>query len=445
MTRLPTRRAMLRTATLAGASALPGCSLLDGLFESHKPPLPGKREPVLAVSAGLQHNPAYNPPVTLPPPVQNTDWSQAGGTPSHSVGNVALGNLTQHWRRSIGEGGGYRRKITATPVVAGGRVFTMDSDGNVSAFNVANGERYWQTDTQPKHDQSTNIGGGLAIAGGVLYASTGRGEAMIIDPATGKIGWRTPLLTPARSAPLVADGRLFVPTIDQRLVALAVGDGKQLWSYQATDADTTVLGEPAPAYADGVVVAGFGSGDLVALRAASGTSAWSDSLAAARGRNSLTDLSAIRAMPVINKGVVYAAGEGGLIVAFDLRSGRRLWEREAAGQNTPWIAGDWMFVLTLDQVLACIALADGQVRWTSQLPRFEDEEKSKGPIYWTGPLLGGQYLYVAGSTEKLVAVNPVTGEVLGQQDLPSKISVAMSAAMGKLFIVTDDGTLSALG
>ena len=60
-------------------------------------------------------------------------------------------------------------------------------------------------------------------------------------------------------------------------------------------------------------------------------------------------------------------------------------------------------------------------------------------------MLGGQYLYCAGSTEKLIAVNPATGDVLGEMDLPDKVSVAMVAAAGKLFVVTDDGSLSALG
>ena len=441
----PSRRLLLRGAALLPIAALPGCSILDDLFESDKPPLSGKRVSVMVTTRGMQLDPSYTVPVTLPAPVVNGDWSEAGGNAAHSMGNVALNTLTRSWRRSIGEGGGYRRKITATPVVAGGQVFTMDSDGSVSAFDAASGARHWNTDTQGEKDRSTNVGGGIAAVGGVLYATTGRAEAIALDVASGKINWRAPLGAPARSAPTVVDGRLFVPTIDERLVALSTVDGKQLWTYQATASATIVLGEPAPAYADGLVVAGFGSGDLVALRADSGTLAWSDSLAAARGRNSLADLSAIRALPVIVNNTVYAISVGGLLLALDLRSGRRLWEREAAGQNTPWIAGDWIFVLTLDQQLACLNRADGRIRWITQLARYENVEKSRDPIYWTGPLLGGQYLYLAGSTEKLTAVNPMTGEVLGEMDLASDVSVGLVAAGGKLFVVTDDSSLTAYG
>ena len=439
------RRSLLRAASVLPLAGLAGCSVFDDLFESSKPSIPGKRESVMSASRGMAVDPAFRTTVTLPPAVQNAEWAQAGGNPAHVMGNLATGTLSHAWRRSIGEGGGYRQKITATPVISGSQVFTMDSDGAVSAFDVATGDRHWRTDTQGEKDRSTNVGGGLAVAGSVVYATTGRAEALAISAADGKITWRSPLDAPARSAPTLAEGRLFLTTLDERMLALSASDGKRLWSYQASSASTIVLGQPAPAYANGLVVGGFGSGDLVALRADGGTLAWSDSLAAASGRNSLADLSAIRALPAIQDNIVYAIGEGGLMLALDLLSGRRLWERNVAGQNAPWIAGDWLFVLTLDQQLACMNRADGRVRWMTQLARYENEEKSRDALYWTGPLLSGPYLYLGGTTQKLIAVNAVTGEILGEQSIPDNIAVSLVAAQNKLFIITDDGTLSALG
>ena len=437
------RRSLLRTVSVASAAALPGCSFLDDLFETEKTPLPGRREAVMVTTRGMVVDPTDHRTVTLPAPVQNAEWAQSGGNPAHVVGNVVVGSVQREWRRSIGEGGGYRRKITATPVIAGGQVFTMDSDGSVSAFDVATGSRRWNTDTQGEKDRSTNVGGGIAVSGGTLYATTGRGEALALDTSSGKIKWRASIGVPARSAPTVVEGRMFLSTIDERLLALSTTDGKQIWYYQASAAATIVLGEPAPAYSDGLIVAGFGSGDLIALRAESGTLAWSDSLAGGRGRSTLSDLSAIRALPVIVDSVVYAIGVGGLFVAIDLRSGRRIWEREASGQNTPAISGDWIFILTLDQQLFCVGRADGRIRWMTQLARFENVAKSRDPIYWTGPLLGGGHLYLAGSTERLTAINPQTGEVLGQQNLPAAVSVGLVAAGGKMFVVTDDSSLTA--
>jgi outer membrane protein assembly factor BamB len=439
------RRSLLRTASVIPLAGLASCSIFDDLFASDKVAKAGKRESVLGDTGVVTSDPSERRPVMLPAAVQNAEWPQAGGNPSHIMGNIAVDTSHVAWTRNVGEGGGYRRKITATPVIAGGRIFTMDSDGSISAFDVAGSARQWRTDTQADDNRSTNVGGGLAAVAGRVYASTGRGEVLALDAGSGKIIWRKPLDAPARSAPTVAQDRVFVVTLDGRAVALNASTGDRVWTYQATAVATSVLGEPAPAYADGTVVCGFGSGELVALRADSGSLAWSDSLASIRGRTSLLDLSAIRGLPLIENNVVYAVGVGGLMLALDLRSGRRLWERDVGSQNTPWLAGDWIFVLSLQQTLVCLDKADGHVRWTSPLPRFENIKKQKDPIYWTGPMLAGKYLYLGGTTSKLIAVNAATGDVVGEQDLPDAISVAPVAAMGRMFIITEDGTLSAYG
>ncbi len=439
------RRVLLRTVSLAPLAGLAGCDTFGSLFETDKKTLAGKREAVLEDVGALATDPTERRPVALPAAARNADWTQAGGNPAHVVGNISVGSSKVVWSKSIGEGGGYRAKITATPVIASGRIFTMDSDGVVSSFDAATGDSQWNTVTQAEDDRSTNVGGGLALAGKRVFATTGRGNMLALDMATGTIIWRSSLGAPARSAPTIVEGHAFVATLDGRVVALNTDSGSRLWNYQASATATSVLGEPAPAYADGTLICGFGSGDLVALRADSGTMVWSDSLGAARGRNSLLDLSAIRALPLIADNVVYAVGMGGLMLALDLRSGRRLWERDIGSLNTPWLAGDWLFVVTLGQTLVCLNRADGHVRWSSQLPRYEDPDKQADPIFWTGPFLGGDYMYLAGSTAKMIAVNPANGEILGEQELPDKIAVAPIGAMGRMFIVTEDGLLSAFG
>lgn len=434
---------MKRRAVLLLPLAAASCSTIDSLLSDTKEPLPGKREAVGAARRGLEADPADQRPVTVPPPAATPDWPQAGGTITHAVGHVQVEGLAPSWRASIGSGGGYRAKITAQPVVAGDRVFAMDSDAVVSAFDLATGRRVWRTETQDDKDRSTNVGGGIATVEGVVYVSTGRADVLALDAGTGAIRWRKPLGSPARSAPTVAEGRLYVTTIDDKLIALGTETGDRVWAYQAAGSATTVLGQAAPAISEGLVVTGFGSGDLAAVRAESGAVAWSDSLASSRGRNSLVDLSAISGLPVVDRGRVYAVGVGGLLVSLDLRSGRRLWEREVGGSETPWLAGDWLFVQTLDQSLAAIGRDDGRVRWVADLPRYDDPERRRDRLFWTGPVLAGGRLVLAGSNETALSVSPEDGRILGQQQLRGPAAVAPIAAAGTLFIVTDDGSLQA--
>ncbi|MBV9756617.1 MAG: PQQ-binding-like beta-propeller repeat protein [Alphaproteobacteria bacterium] len=435
--------ALRRRAALVAPLALAGCGLFKDWFGSNKVPLPGKREDVIAGGQGLQPS---NPrrAVALPPAVANPDWPEPGGNPTHAMGQLQTAPvLNQAWRVAIGEGGGFRRKITAQPVVAGGRVYAMDSDAVVSAFDLRNGARRWRVVTRAKKDRSSNIGGGLAIEGGTVFVTTGRGDVLALDAGTGVTRWRQQLGVPARSSPTIAEGRLFFVTIEQQILALAAGDGARIWSHQASTAQTMVLGEPAPAYANGLVVAGFGSGDLLALRADSGGVAWTDSIAAVGGRGSMADISAISAMPVIADNRVFAIGEGGLMVGLDLPTGRRLWEHEVAGSQTPWIAGEWMFIVTLEGRTAAINAADGAVAWVGSLPRYKNPKEQKDLIAWFGPALASERLVFAGTNKRLVAVSPYDGRILGQRELPDNASVPPVVAGATLLIVTADGALTA--
>jgi outer membrane protein assembly factor BamB len=432
-----------RAALLGLPLGLGGCSLFDSWFGDNKTRLEGTREPVLAARRGLEIDPADRRPVTIPPASPVPEWPQTGGTPTHAVGNVAISGLQPAWRSDIGSGGGYRAKITAQPIVAGGAVYTMDSDGVVSAFDLATGSRRWRTDTQGEKDRSSNLGGGLATGNGTVYATTGRADALALEAATGRIVWRKGFDAPGRSGPTLVNGRLFFTTLDDRLLALNAADGERVWSYQAATTATTVLTGAAPAVADGLVAAGFGSGELVTVRAESGVLVWSDSLASSRGRSSQLDLSAIRGLPVIEQGRIYAIGIGGLLVSLDLRSGRRLWERDAGGSEAPWLAGDWLFVQTTDQTLAAISKDDGRVRWVQDLPRWDNPAKQRDPVFWAGPILAGSKLVLAGTSELAVSVDPASGQILGQQSIRGPATISPVAAAGSLLILTDDGTLQA--
>jgi outer membrane protein assembly factor BamB len=433
-----------RRAALLAPLALGGCGLWDDWFGTRKTPLPGKREPIAVGRRALSVDEGV-PKVTLPTEVRNAAWPQAGGNPAHFMGHLAVGErLTEAWTANIGEGGGYRRKILAQPVSADGVVYVMDSDAVVSAFNTAEGRRQWRFDTRQEDDDSTNVGGGLALDQGTLYAVNGLAEIVVLDAAKGTVRWRGSIGAPTRSAPTVVEGRIFVTTIEDRLLAMAAEDGRQLWTHQAANATTSILGRPAPAYADGLVVAGFGSGELATLRAETGNVVWTDNLSAAVRTGSLADFSAIRGLPAVGDGRVYAISMGGLMVAVDLPTGRRLWEREVAGEDSLWAAGSWLFVVSLDQKIAAVARDDGRVAWATELPRWGNPEKEKDPITWFGPLLVGDRLVVAGTNHEALSVSPYTGEILGRQELSGAASMGPVVVDGTVFVVSDDGRLLAL-
>jgi outer membrane protein assembly factor BamB len=433
-----------RRAALLVPLSLAGCDTISGWFDTKKDPLPGKREAVGAPHRGFAPDQTATS-IALPPPVLDTSWPQAAGDPTHLMGHLrANQTLKQAWTADLGEGGGYRRQLLAQPVVANGTVFAMDSDSVVTAFNLNGGAKLWRTSTVNEDLDSSNVGGGLCWDGSTLYAVNGMAELLALDAAKGTIRWRHGIDVPARSAPTVADGRIFLITIDSKLLALSATDGKLLWSYQATQTATTVLGSPAPAVFQGIVVAGFGSGEIAAARAESGNVIWTDGLGLAQSGATVVDFLAIRGEPVISNGQIFATGLGGITIAADLLTGRRVWERRVASENTPWIAGDWMFLISTDQAIGAINTNDSRIAWVASLPRWENPEKKKDEITWFGPVLAGERLIVVGSNKQALSLNPMTGQTMSTMELSDAPAPFTPVVVdGTMLVVTNDGKLTA--
>jgi outer membrane protein assembly factor BamB len=269
-------------------------------------------------------------------------------------------------------------------------------------------------------------------------------ELIAFDPAKGGIKWRQSIAVPARSTPTVAEGRIYLNTIDDKLKALSADDGHELWSYQATPTATTILGDPAPAYAQGIVVAGFGSGEIAALRAETGALIWTDGLGIPGGRSTLADFLSIRGDPVISNGQVFVTGLGGLTIAADLLTGRRVWERRVASSNTLWVAGNWLFMISTDQDAGAINVDEARVAWVSSLPRWVNPDKKKETIIWYGPVLAGNRLIVLGSNSEARWLNPMTGETVSTATLSDAPAPFPPIVVdGTMLVVTEDGKLTA--
>ena len=439
------RRALL----LSGAGlALAGCETIDSIFGDNKRALPGDRLPVLQTDRILSADPAAGGRgVTLPPPGNPAEWPQAGGNLAHAPGHVAAGpGLREAWRSSIGEGSGYRQRVTAGPVASADTVFTADAFAEVSAFDLARGGRRWRTDAKPPRESAGVAGAGLALDGGALYAATGAAEVLAMNPADGSVRWRAALPAPSRGAPTVSGGRIYVTTLENHLVALSAEDGRRLWTYRGQQVLAVPLGLPSPAVVGETVIAGFPSGELVSLRAADGRVQWSEGVGGGPGsrRGGIAELGGITGLPVVVEERVIAAGMGGTILAVDLRSGRRLWERDVGSAYTPAVAGDWIFLTSPTNELVALSRLDGRVRWVTPLDTRPENRRRRDPATFGGPTVAGGQILVPSSLGELVLVEPAEGAVTGRLRLAGAATLPMAAVNGTLLVITDDGSLSAL-
>ncbi|MDJ0610675.1 MAG: PQQ-binding-like beta-propeller repeat protein [Kiloniellales bacterium] len=433
-----------RIAALLSVLALAGCDTWFGAPEG--PPLPGERISVLALDQRIEPDPGLDQlEIRLPRPYVNGAWSQAGGVPSHAMQHLALGeSLEVVWRSSIGTGNDYDHYLLAQPLVVRNTVFTMDAQELVRAFSVEDGDLLWEADLEDDIEDEGYFGGGLAFDNGVLYVTTGFGMVYALDADTGERRWAQDLPGPMRAAPTVAGGRVFATTVDNQLFALDVRDGRRIWQHSGLEETTRLLGSASPAVAGSSVVVPYSSGEIYALLAENGRVLWDDNLSAVNRIDPVADLGQIRGLPVIDRGVVLAISHSGRMVAIELRRGARAWEAELGGVQMPWVAGNFIYLVTNETQVVCILRRNGGIRWVQALPRFEDEEDKEGPIQWFGPVLAGNRLVLAGSNREVVWLSPYTGEILERGSLPSSPVVTPVVAQRTLYFLTEGAQLIAM-
>lgn len=425
-------------AAAAILAAVGGCSV----FEEDEVILEGERIPVRATPADRTAAAGAAEPLTQP--VANADWTQVNGSPTHVMGHLAApAGLSRAWSVDIGAGGD---GLTATPVVAEGRVYTLDAAAQVSAFSTS-GQNSWRVDLTPEgEDSDDGFGGGLAYDSGMLYAATGFGEVVALRPGSGEIVWRQKLSAPVRSAPAAAGGIVVAVARDNTALGFAGEDGRVLWRVAgASSTSAGVLGGASPAITQGgSVVLPFASGEIIAARIANGQRIWGDVISGGRRNFARAVISDISADPVVQGAIVIAGNQSGQLVAIDGRTGRRGWVREFGARNAVWMDGVSVFLISDNAELRRLTGNDGASVWTTTLEEYRDPDDREDAIAYGGPVLAGGRLLVTSSEGEVLSFDPATGAQVASVAVSGLTGLTPVVAGNTVYVITSNGGLTAL-
>ncbi|MBY0407363.1 MAG: PQQ-like beta-propeller repeat protein, partial [Rickettsiales bacterium] len=261
---------------------------------------------------------------------------------------------------------------------------------------------------------------------------------------TGAEKWRKSVMAPLRSAPKVAAGKLFVVTLDNQLLVMNPADGELLWTHRGITEQAGMMSSVSPAVVGPLVLVPYSSGEIYALEIATGKEVWSHALSSGKGSLANALLSGISGDPLVDKEVVISVSSGGSVAVQGVATGQKSWERPIGSLNTPWVAGDSLFLITNTNQVVCFLKFDGKIRWVTPLPRFEDPEDKLDPITLKGPVLVDGKLAVAASDGKLYLISADTGKIASTLDVPERIMTAPVVAGGQMYFVTQDATLYSL-
>ncbi|SFR47444.1 Outer membrane protein assembly factor BamB, contains PQQ-like beta-propeller repeat [Litoreibacter janthinus] len=436
----------LSGVALCALLALGACSeeelVLDGERYEIRAPLPGSEGATGVAGGSVNLTREFRAPAT----VNHASWTHRGGSTTHIVAHPALNtNLTPIWTANIGKGNSRKSRITSDPVVAGGRIFTLDSASNVVATG-SDGASLWSRALVPATDKDGDAtGGGLAFADGTVFVTTGFGELFALEATSGAVKWRQKLDAPLTSAPTIDGGLVYVVSRDSQAWALDTAQGRIKWQLPGTPSTAVINGGAGPAIAPRVVVFPFGSGELVGALKKSGIRVWGSSVAGQRKGVSYASISDVTGDPVIVDGVIYAANQAGRLVAMKASSGERIWTAREGSYSPVWPSGDSVFLVSDRNELLRLDRETGERIWGVELPYYTARKlRKRDEIYaHFGPILAGGRLVVASSDGQIRSYDPASGALVGTTALKGGAASAPVIVNSTLYVMTGKGQLAA--
>lgn len=329
--------------------------------------------------------------------------------------------------------------IDASPIAYGNNVIFGGTDGTLYAIDQTSGDVAWQMLTQDRISTAPALGdaslGEGSMATMVIVASDdGRVRAREAVNADVQERWSTPVGTRIRSTPVVAESVVMVATTDGFVHGLDLASGSTLWQYPAPGEDGLGPISADLTYSEGILYVGTEQSGLHLLNAVDGTFVCENNVGAAP----------IVTAPIVSDGAVYVATRAQTI--FILPTGACsgsvpdrpiLYPTDSGVQVGFSIAGDVLY-LPSGKFLYAINLLDNTDIW-SPATIFMDEAIS------TPPVVAGDTVYFGTEGGLVVAVDSTTGAEKWRWQTGNYVRGAPAVVDGAVFIVSGDGTITAVG
>jgi outer membrane protein assembly factor BamB len=383
----------------------------------------------------------------LSPIVKNIKAGHPGLSAGHAGGNPELElPLKKRWTVRVGGAGSDTLELPP-PVVGEGRVYVVDPTGMVSAFDVETGKPVWTTSIETKTDDPlSGISGGIVFGEDRIFVHAGGNVIAALSPDSGSVIWSVTTSIGLRGGPTALGNKAVAVTdLDGNVKIYSADSGSMLWERSGLPVTTMVHGAPSPAFSgDKLVVAGYG-GDISVLEVGSGKVIWTDTLAAFNPRTPLQALGDITAHPVHDGGLIFVVSQAGQIAAYNAQSGLLLWDHPIGGISMPWVSGKTVFMVTSNGRLYALRRSDGAIRWVVELPGAlpVDMLVAENSMRYIGPFVAGGVVFVISQSGTLYEFDADNGMAGQTTKLGSEIVTAPQITNAMMFVLSNNGTLTA--
>lgn len=283
---------------------------------------------------------------------------------------------------------------------------------------------------------------GVAIADGTLFLGSMEGKLVALNASDGVRLWEVPLGTskvaiygtPAVDGELVYIGG-YIGKYDGKIYAISSSLRAIEWKYPRGEGDYLQPLVGGAAVALGKVYFGGSDGKVYALKADTGVEAWEPFQTGDK----------IWSTPAIDGSTLYIGSFDKKLYALDIITGKEKWQFKAEGAiaSTPLVDNNTVYIGSFDRHLYAVNATNGEQIW--QFP-VEDEVGNKPENwFWAKPVAYNNTIYAGNLDGKLYILNAETGkEKVDPIDFNSPISSSPVLVDGKIIIASEKGVVYAL-
>ncbi|VUD66538.1 Outer membrane protein assembly factor BamB [Thalassocella blandensis] len=337
-------------------------------------------------------------------------------------------DIDRVWSRNAGSDKN-RKYVEIVPAFADGVIYTADVKGRVFAFSADTGDRQWKVDTKFVFAGAVGAGNGLVLAG------TSNGEVVALSAETGELLWSKEISSEVVAPPATNGSIVVAQTIDAKVFALDAKTGEVKWSYDHTAPVLSLRGTAAPIVTSTQVICAFDNGQVVSFSASDGSRTWEARAAQPKGKTDLERIVDIDGSPVVSGGFVYVSSYQGNLLALYRSQGKEIWRKAESSFYSPAVGIGRVFISTDRSRVVAFNSANGDVAWTNE--QLLNREIS-------APIVFGDYVAVIDSDDYLHMFNVEDGSYVHRfKPKGDGFKAPMLYDNGRLFILSDDGKLSA--
>lgn len=279
--------------------------------------------------------------------------------------------------------------------------------------------------------------GGLQLTNGLMVIGDIDGMLYGIDPVQALIKWKVQLSSAVMSRPVPVDNDFLVQTESNQLYRFSA-EGEKIWSFSGKMGGLSMQLKPSPVVYKDRVFATMSNGDVVSLRATSGSFMWKRQLLLNNSAAVLSELKVPSASPIVLSAELSGAKEDMLVVSMfqgdlfflSLRDGSTLSSRGISLKSSPLQIGNKLFVADASGAFSALSAASGETLWKQKVSTGE----LVGPAFWQGSF------WLADEAGKIYRLN-MDGKVMAVQTLPGRFDRDPIAASDGVLVRNNLGTL----